>query len=175
MPPVFPTCPEGTAFEGDPIYDCIPCDLCAEFPNTGICSTQTCIDFLRESVTSALQLSTQGNVTLTDTSPDQETAWVWVLVAWVLVACLVVVTAAILRIRARDRKRRRKVILGNREDKRDIQVIPLADMAVEKLNFSVENTEPPSSESFRELSNTTQLENDGGQTTDSITDVRVLQ
>ncbi|XP_019618997.1 PREDICTED: uncharacterized protein LOC109465950 [Branchiostoma belcheri] len=150
MPTVVPTCPEGMAFEIDPIYDCMSCDLCVEFPNTGICSTQKCIDFLGQSVTDALQLAAREGMTGTEPPAGQPAVWVWVVVACLtllLVAVGAVVTAIILR----KKKRQNEVILGNREKKGNVQPVPLPDMIVEKLNFPVENTEPPSLESLGDL------------------------
>ncbi|CAH1271557.1 Hypp4677 [Branchiostoma lanceolatum] len=151
MPAVAPTCPEGMAYEGDPIHDCMPCDLCTKFPNTGICSTQKCIDFLRKSVTDnvtdALQLSAQEEIT--DKPPTEQAVWTWPVVAACLALSVALVVGAVVTVVILRRKKQRdEVILGNRKKKRDAQPVPLPDVTVEKLNFPVENTEPPSSDTL---------------------------
>ncbi|XP_066295571.1 uncharacterized protein [Branchiostoma lanceolatum] len=151
MPPAVPTCPEGMAYEGDPIHDCMSCDLCMKFPNTGVCSTQKCIDFLRQSVTDsvtdALQLSSQEEIT--DRPPTEQAAWIWPVVAVCLALSVALVVGAVVTVVILRRKKQRdEVILGNRKKKRDAQPVPLPDVTVEKLNFPVENTEPPSSDTL---------------------------
>ncbi|XP_035683954.1 uncharacterized protein LOC118420959 [Branchiostoma floridae] len=117
MPTIVPTCPEGMAFEPDPVSDCMSCGLCVQFPNTGICSTQKCIDFLRKPVTEALQSSTQKWIT--DITPTEQTVWVPV---WIVAVCLgillvVVVGAVVWAVCLRKKKQQAEVILGNHESK----------------------------------------------------------